>query len=255
MNKLIMYNISKKFDNEQVLNNVNMYLEKEEIVSIIGESGCGKSTLFNLIVGLIPYDSGKILLDDKELINPFSHISYMLQKDLLINHKTVFDNISLPLILKKENKDKIREKVNKYLKIFSLDHLKDKYPKELSGGQKQRVALLRTYLCDKEIILLDEPFSALDSLTRENIRNWFIEIKEKLKLSAILVTHDIDEAIFLSNRIYVLEKKYGGSSIVKEFKINLDYPRNILSKEYLTIKNEIYSYIHDKSNIKEHVLL
>lgn len=244
MNKLEIKNLSIKFNNEPILNNINLYLNKGEIVSIIGESGCGKSTLFNLITGLKTTDKGEILLDDNILKNPNKEISYMLQKDLLINHKTIFDNIALPLVIKKYNKEYIYNKVNKYLKIFSLENLKDKYPHELSGGQRQRVALLRTYMCEKDIILLDEPFSALDSLTRENIRNWFIDIKEKLNLSVILVTHDIDEAIFLSNRIYILEKRKNGSEIIKEFKIKLPFKRNILSEEYLTLKTQLYNYLH-----------
>lgn len=244
MNKLEIKNLSIKFNNEPILNNINLYLNKGEIVTIIGESGCGKSTLFNLITGLKTTDKGEILLDDNILKNPNKEISYMLQKDLLINHKTIFDNIALPLVIKKYNKEYIYNKVNKYLKIFSLENLKDKYPHELSGGQRQRVALLRTYMCEKDIILLDEPFSALDSLTRENIRNWFIDIKEKLNLSVILVTHDIDEAIFLSNRIYILEKRKNGSEIIKEFKIKLPFKRNILSKEYLTLKTQLYNYLH-----------
>lgn len=244
MEKLEIKNLSFNFDNEKILNNINIYLKKGEIISIIGKSGCGKSTLFNIITGIKKANNGEILLDNTLLKTPNKHISYMLQKDLLINHKTVFNNIALPLIIKKYDKKYINDTVNKYLKIFSLNDLKDKYPNELSGGQKQRVAFLRTYMCNKEIILLDEPFSALDNFTRENIRNWFIDIKEKLNISAILVTHDIDEAIFLSNRIYILEKGNNGSEIIKEIKINLPFPRNMLSKEYIDIKIEINNYFN-----------
>jgi len=168
------------------------------------------------------------------------HMSYMQQKDLLLPHKTILDNVSLPLVLGGTKKKEAREKAGGYFGEFGLDGTERKYPAQLSGGMRQRAALLRTYLCGKEVALLDEPFSALDSLTRAAMQEWYLGIMDKLRLTTIFVTHDIDEAILLSDRIYIL----GGSPACMTDVIEPDFsrprtPEICLTDEFLEIKRQI----------------
>lgn len=205
MSKLIVENLSKNFSGQAVLKGLNFYVDAHEIVSIIGPSGVGKSTLFHLIAGLLAPSSGDIRLDNRSIINQPGNVSYMLQKDLLLPYKTIERNIALPLILKGEKKQEALKQANHLLKEFDLAHVAKVYPKELSGGMRQRVALLRTYVFSANFILLDEPFSALDPFTKSEIHEWYLRIHEQLKLTTLFITHDIDEAIKLSNRIYLLK--------------------------------------------------
>lgn len=239
-------NINKSFGEKQVLRNININLHQGEIVSLLGVSGCGKTTLFNIISGLISPDSGNILLNNQDITNKSGEISYMLQKDMLLPHKTVLDNVALPLIIKDKNifsfkKKKIaRETAAKYFKEFGLEGYEKKYPSSMSGGMRQRAALLRTYLFSDQIALLDEPFSALDTFTKSQMHQWYLGVMEQIKLSTIFITHDIDEAILLSDRIYILAGKPG--EIIEEIKINKQRPRDkdfILSEEFINYKREI----------------
>ena len=149
----------------------------------------------------------------------------MLQKDLLLAQYTIIDNVSLPLVMKGEKKKDAREKARKYFKRFGLENCEEKYPSELSGGMRQRAALMRTYLTGNDVILLDEPFSALDTMTKSAMHSWYLDIIDEIGLSTVLVTHDIDEAILLSDRIYILSGVPG--KITEEIKIDLPKPRNI----------------------------
>ena len=163
----------------------------------------------------------------------------MLQKDLLLEHKTVIQNIILPLLIKKVGKKEAEEEAIKNLKLFNLYEYKDKYPSELSGGMRQRVALLRTYMFKEELFLLDEPFSALDAITKISLHSWYLEISKKLELTTLLITHDIDEAIELSDRIYIIKNKPG--EIVSEIKIVLDNENREENK--LKYKKEILNIL------------
>ena len=163
----------------------------------------------------------------------------MLQKDLLLEHKTVIQNIILPLLIKKVGKKEAEEEAIKNLKLFNLYEYKDKYPRELSGGMRQRVALLRTYMFKEELFLLDEPFSALDAITKISLHSWYLEISKKLELTTLLITHDIDEAIELSDRIYIIKNKPG--EIVSEIKIVLDNENREENK--LKYKKEILNIL------------
>ncbi|RRH40369.1 ATP-binding cassette domain-containing protein, partial [Clostridioides difficile] len=167
--------------------------------------------------------------------------SYMYQKDLLLPYKTIIDNVSLPLILKKEKKSKARSMVKPYFEVFGLSGYEDKYPSELSGGMRQRANFLRTFINSNDIMLLDEPFGALDSLTKTSMQKWLLDVKKKVNSTILLITHDIDEAIMLSNRIYVISKK--PSIVKKEFvidsrKLNEDNLENIIK-----LKKEIISLL------------
>lgn len=225
MSKLRAENITVRYETENIIENVNISLGKGETVSLLGASGSGKTTFFNAVAGLSNTDSGKVYLDGEDITGKTGRVSYMLQKDLLLAHYTVIDNVSLPLVMKGEKKKSAREKARPYFKLFGLEGCEKKYPSELSGGMRQRAALMRTYLTGNDVILLDEPFSALDAITKASMHSWYLDIIKEIGLSTLLVTHDIDEAILLSDRIYILSGYPG--RITDEIKIDLPVPRSI----------------------------
>lgn len=239
-------NITRSFDGVKIIENVSIHLNEGEIVSLLGVSGGGKTTLFNILSGLdTPDNDGKVMLNGKDITGKPGEISYMLQKDLLQPHYTVLDNVALPLIVKNGMKKKdARKRAEGYFASFGLDGAQKKYPHQLSGGMKQRAALLRTYLASEGVALLDEPFSALDTITRSSIHKWYLDIMKEIKLSTLFVTHDIEEAILLSDRIYILSGKPG--KISDEIIIDLPKPRpeNVtMSEAFLQYKRMIIEKI------------
>ena len=231
--KISINNVSKSYDGTKILDNISMDVYEGEFVSILGPSGCGKSTIFNLICNLTDTDSGDINVNGK--------ISYMYQKDLLLPYKTIIDNVALPLILNKKSKKEAKEIVNPYFKVFGLSGYENKYPNELSGGMKQRANFLRTYINSDDIMLLDEPFGALDSITKLSMQRWLLEVKGRVNSTIILITHDIDEAIMLSNRIYVISQK--PASVKKEFIVNKTDNNDKKMEQVIKLKNEILSLL------------
>lgn len=244
MKKLEVKNVSKSFDDKPVLKDISIELNHGELVCLLGISGGGKTTLFNMISGLLQPDQGEILLDGKNITNQPGHISYMLQKDLLLPYRTIQDNVALPLLLKGMKKKDARLQVSPMFTQFGLEGTQEKYPAQLSGGMRQRAALLRTYMFSQEVALLDEPFSALDTLTKSVMHRWYLDVMEKIKLSTLFITHDIDEAILLSDRIYLLSGSPGkitGEIIIQESK-----PRREdfnLTPEFLGYKRRILSML------------
>lgn len=239
-------NITKSFDGIKIIENVSIHLDEGEIVSLLGVSGGGKTTLFNILSGLdMPDGDGKVILNGNDITGKPGEISYMLQKDLLQPHYTVLDNVALPLIVKKGMKKKeAREKANEHFEFFGLEGTQKKYPHQLSGGMKQRAALLRTYLASEGVALLDEPFSALDTITKSAVHAWYLDIMKRIKLSTLFVTHDIEEAILLSDRIYILSGKPG--QISDEIKIDLPKPRShadTMNEDFLRYKRLIIEKI------------
>lgn len=224
MGKLTAQGISKSFDNKPVIENIDISIKEGEIVCLLGVSGVGKSTLFHILSGLLIPDSGKVLLDGIDVTGKTGHISYMQQKDLLLPHKKIIDNIALPLVLKGVKKSEAREAAASRMAEFGLSGSEYKYPHQLSGGMRQRAALFRTYLFSSHIALLDEPFSALDAITKIKIHDWYMEMMDKIHLSTIFITHDVDEAILLSDRIYIMSGSPG--SIVDEIMIDVPRPRD-----------------------------
>lgn len=231
--KLILSNVSKSYNNTLVLEDINIKVNEGELVTILGPSGSGKSTIFNIITNLTQKDNGSVYIDGK--------ISYMQQKDLLLPYKTIIDNVSLPLILNKENKKNAQEIVRPYFKEFGLEGYEDKYPSELSGGMKQRANFLRTFINSNDLMLLDEPFGALDSITKTNMQKWLLNVREKFNSTIILITHDIEEAITLSDRIYLISQK--PSSIKAEFILEDKLKYEFGSNDYIKLKKDIISLL------------
>lgn len=231
--KIVISNLSKKYKDKLILKDIDLHVYDEEIVSIIGPSGCGKSTIFNILSNLTTSDSGEVDINGR--------FSYMYQKDLLLPYKNIMDNVSLPLILKGEKKKKSQETVKPYFSTFGLEGYENKYPHELSGGMRQRVNFMRTFVNSSDIMLLDEPFGALDSITRASMQNWLLDIKKEIKSTILLITHDIDEAIILSDRIYILSNKpavINKEVIVDKRIYNKDNLENIAK-----LKKEILGYL------------
>lgn len=239
-NLLVLDSITHAFDNKPIFENLNMAVKKNEVVSIVGASGVGKTTLFNIAAGLLKPTSGHVWINGIETTGQAGTVGYMLQKDLLLPFKTVFDNISLPLTIKGYSRAEIAKIVNPQLTHFGLQGLEHQYPHNLSGGQRQRAALLRTYLSDNPIMLLDEPFSALDFVTKDEMYHWFSKLQKRLDLTCLIITHDIDEAIYLSNHLYILK------GVPAQFTEQFVIPKTsgfMESQAYLQLKKQILTAI------------
>ena len=240
MEILSVKNITKSFGENRIIEDVSLTLNKGELVSLLGVSGAGKTTLFNCISGIDKADSGQIILQGENISGKPGQISYMLQKDLLLPYKKIVDNVSLPLVLSGKKKAEARECALAHFAEFGIEGTENYYPAQLSGGMRQRAALLRTYLASNGVALLDEPFSALDTITKGAMHSWYLSVMEKIDLSTIFITHDIDEAILLSDRILILSGKPG--KITDEIKINQPKPRNRefnLTPEFLEYKKQV----------------
>jgi len=206
--KLSLRNIRKSFPSHagqvRVLDGLSLDIYDQDFVSIIGPSGCGKSTIFNIIAGLLEPDEGSILYERERVANLRGRVGYMMQKDLLFPWRTVLGNVLLGLESKGITGPQARESAREYLNTYGLGGFEQSYPRTLSGGMRQRVALIRTLITDPDILLLDEPFSALDYQTRLYLEGVLIEAVESFHKTVVLVTHDIDEAVALSRRVVVL---------------------------------------------------
>lgn len=216
----------------EVLKDINLILCENQFVSLLGPSGCGKSTILRILAGLEDSYSGDIKVCDKKLSSSSTQFCYMPQKDLLMPWRTVYRNIILPLEIDGRLDSTENLKLPKLIKEFGLEGFENFYPSEISGGMKQRAGLLRTFLMNSDIMLLDEPFGALDAITRMNMQEWLLSVLAEHKKSVLFITHDIDEAIFLSDRVYVLSDR--PASIVSTVDIEFIRPR---TKEMLSTQN------------------
>lgn len=238
--KLEVKGLCYSFSGEPVLENINMQVKGGEFVTILGPSGCGKSTLLNILAGLLKAEQGEISVDGQSVSGISGHFAYMPQEDLLFPWKNILDNVCLYGRIH----GGLREAKLRALEsfpAFGLEGCEDKYPHQLSGGMRQRAAFLRTALCEAEILLLDEPFGALDVITRGEMQDWLSGVRSNLSRTIILVTHDIDEAIYLSDRILILSGQ--PAALKGEFKIG----EKTRSKEWLfdqvSLHKEIYQML------------
>lgn len=209
----------------KALNDVSFSLEKGEFISLLGPSGCGKSTILSIVAGIMEHTSGHVLLNDQPIHDNELDIGYMLQQDYLFPWKTIMENILIGPKINKEDIDSSRPKAHQLLNEVGLKHVHDAYPDALSGGMRQRVALARTLITDPKILLLDEPFSALDYQTKLRLENAVFELLKNYHKTAILVTHDIGEAISMSDRVLVMGQNPG--TIVKTFEVPIEIRHEI----------------------------
>jgi putative hydroxymethylpyrimidine transport system ATP-binding protein len=227
-----------------VLSDVNLEVYDNEFVSLLGPSGCGKSTLLRLIAGLEHDYGGEILLSGENPRHKRVPVCYMLQKDCLMPWRSLLSNVLLPIEIKKGDLKKAREEIKPLVSDFGLSGFENFRPRQMSGGMRQRAALLRTYLMDGEIMLLDEPFGALDEITRMQMQDWLISVWERHKKTVLFVTHDIDEAIYLSDRVLVMSDRPG--TVTGSVQIEFERPRKrdmILTPRFSEYKKEILNLL------------
>lgn len=242
-------NVSFAYENHQVLKDINLHVKEGETVAILGRSGVGKTTLFQLITALLPLQDGTISLENSSDIK--GRISYMLQKDMLYRHYTVVENIMLPRIIAGDTKQEAKNIALNLLEQFKMSKWANYYPHALSGGMRQRIAFLRTAAFQRQWLLLDEAFSALDAFTRRQLHKWFLETKEKVGWSSLLITHDVDEALILGDRVYVISGQPGTITYELEtnFKID-DIEEVIFESEFLEAKKKLLNALEtDKDKI------
>lgn len=243
--------ISKSFfhrrNETSVLNNVSLTVEQQEFVSIIGPSGCGKSTLFHMIGGLVEPDTGTILMNGKIVTGQRGEISYMPQQPALFPWRTIENNVLLAGEIKGALRDGAREEAKHWLAKVGLGGFEQAYPHMLSGGMQQRAAFLRALLAPQELMLLDEPFSALDALTRSEMQRWLLELWEENRRSVLFITHNIEEALLLSNRIYVFSGRPG--SILHTIDVPFSRPRRdeiTDTPEFLKLKRQLSQWMREE---------
>ncbi|MFY4775316.1 ABC transporter ATP-binding protein [Metabacillus sp. RGM 3146] len=221
--------LSKTFHNQKdpllTLDNISLTIEKGEFISILGPSGCGKSTLLDIIAGIKKPSKGRVMYGGREIIGEIGYSAYMPQSDVLLPWRTVLENAALPLEIKGESKKQAKKQAIPLFKTFGLKGFENHYPFMLSGGMRQRASFLRTLLNKKDLLLLDEPFGKLDAITRLELQQWLMDICSSLKLTVLFITHDIDEAIFLSDRVYIMSARPG--KVMKELTVPFSRPRSV----------------------------
>ncbi|MER1998548.1 MAG: ABC transporter ATP-binding protein [Lysinibacillus sp.] len=251
-NKLELVNLTKYFEdaagNKTVaISNINMQIPNHRFISIIGPSGCGKSTLFNIVSGLMEATEGEIVVDGQQVNGLSGIVGYMLQKDLLLPWRTIVDNIILGMELKGIPKKEAKNLAIPMIHKYGLKGFENSYPSQLSGGMRQRAALLRTILYDRDIILLDEPFGALDAQTRAYMQEWLLDLWDDFQKTILFITHDIDEAIYLSDEVYIMSSRPG--EIKSHLMINMPRPRKpgiVTSEEFIHYKETALALLSEE---------
>ena len=230
---------------------VNVNIKKDEIVSIIGHSGCGKSTLLNLIAGLDSQTKGNIILNNKEITGPGPERAVVFQNHSLLPWLTVYQNIEMAVkkVMPELGSLELRQRVEHFVSMVNLDHAKDKFPAGISGGMKQRVGIARALSIKPDVLLMDEPFGALDSLTRANLQEHLMRIQESVKNTVIIITHDIDEAVLLSDRVIMMTN--GPEATIGEIlEVNIPRPRDRVAlqsnPEYIRCREAILDFLYKK---------
>lgn len=229
-----------------VLQNINLQLHPREFVCLVGSSGCGKSTLLNIIAGLVPPSTGQVIVDGQAVLGPGADRGMVFQGYTLYPWLTVAQNVAFGLQLRKISKIEQRERVFYYLDMVGLTQFAQAYPKQLSGGMKQRVAIARALANEPEVLLMDEPFGALDAQTKEQMQQFLLNIWEQTHTTVLMITHDVEEAIFLSQRVHVMSNRPGRLKL--EMPISLPEHRELeikLSPEFVEIKRQILHALRD----------
>ncbi|WP_103106382.1 ABC transporter ATP-binding protein [Brevibacillus reuszeri] len=232
------------YGDQPILDNFDLNVAKGEFVSLIGPSGIGKSTLFQLIAGLLQPQKGEILLGGEAMANRLGQVGYMPQRDLLMPWRTIVENAALPLEIQGISKKEAHERVRSELPQYGLEEWADAYPAQLSGGMRQRVSFLRALLSSSSMMLLDEPFSSLDGITRMDMQEWLMAKWQETGSTMLMITHDIDEAILLADRVVVLT----GKPITKpiELRVSINRPRSLVSRNqsgFLALREEIWDLL------------
>ena len=250
-NLLEMRGISKTFGRVCALDGFDLQVPAGEFVTVVGPSGCGKSTLFNMAAGLEEPDSGGVMrfkgrgCHASELLG---RVAFMPQRDLLLPWRSVIDNAILANEIEGAPRKQARARARAMVPEFGLAGFEDQYPHQLSGGMRQRVALMRTFLFERELMLLDEPFGALDALTRTLMQRWLLDVWERHRRTILFITHDVDEAIFLGDRVLVMTARPGRVKLERQ--VDLPRPRNaglVLSPEFIALKRDILGAIEEES--------
>jgi ABC-type nitrate/sulfonate/bicarbonate transport system ATPase subunit len=253
--KIQLRNISKRFvvgaRSVPALESVQLSVAEGEFVTLVGPSGCGKGTLFNILVGLVAPDAGGELIIDGQ-VQPTDHllgrVAFMPQRDMLMPWRTVLDNAILAAEIDGVPRAEARKRALASLDRFGLRGFESHYPGQLSGGMRQRVALMRTFMFDRDIMLLDEPFGALDALTRTIMQRWLLEVWEGAKRTVLFITHDIDEAIFLGDRVLVMSARPG--QLKMQLPVPLPRPRLpaiVTSPAFVEMKRALMAAVEDES--------
>jgi ABC-type nitrate/sulfonate/bicarbonate transport system ATPase subunit len=247
--------VSKSFDSYPhrvvALEGIDLRIDKGEFVTLVGPSGCGKSTLFNIVAGLLDADAGGTVgfggmsQSARDLLGK---VSFMPQRDLLLPWRRVIDNVILPLEVEGMGRAEARKTAAALFPEFGLSGFERHYPHQLSGGMRQRVALMRTFCFERPLVLLDEPFGALDAMTRTLMQRWLLDIWQRHKRTILFITHDVDEAIFLGDRVVVMTARPG--CIKLSMDIRLERPRNpriTTSTEFQSVKKALLEAIEEES--------
>jgi len=228
----------------EALSPVSFALEEGSFVSVIGPSGCGKSTLFNVIAGLQRPTGGNVLIDGEEATGSIGRVGYMMQKDLLLPWRTVIDNVILGMELKGVPRARARAYARPYLGRYGLGGFEDSYPSQLSGGMRQRAGLMRTLLLDNDIVLLDEPFGALDAQTKSSMQDWLLQLWSDFRKTVVFVTHDVDEAVYLADQVLVMSARPG--RFIDRIPVTLARPRprsTVGTASFIAIKDRCLGHL------------
>ena len=247
--KLALENVSMVFESDKAsftaLAPVDLDVPAGKFISLIGPSGCGKSTIFNIVAGLQPPTTGRVLIDGEDATGLIGQVGYMLQKDLLLPWRTVLDNVCLGMEIRGAPMKEARERALPLLRRYGLAGFEDRYPASLSGGMRQRAALLRTLLVDMDVVLLDEPFGALDAQTKAQMQEWLLQLFNDFGRTVVFVTHDVEEAVFLSDDIYVMASRPG--RVIEQLPIDLPRPRDrsiVSSPRFVAMKKYCLDLLH-----------
>jgi ABC-type nitrate/sulfonate/bicarbonate transport system ATPase subunit len=245
MSSVAISGLGVRFGSLEVLRDLSLNVADGEFVSILGPSGCGKSTTFSVLTGAVPSYAGSMSVDDRPVAR--NDFAFMPQKDALFPWRRIIDNVTLGLEVAGTKRAAARAKVTPLLEPFGLDGFARSYPFQLSGGMRQRAALLRTVVQERGVLLLDEPFGALDALTRAKMQRWVAQMWERYKWTVLLVTHDVREAVYLSDRIYVFSPR--PATVVDCVPVDLPRPRDFGSPEFAALEKRLLDLlIGDESN-------